>query len=999
MFYPLSRAKLFLSGSLLIAFAAVSSSCNDPLNFSHQSTGSLTGATFRITLNNEASCATYPSGSAESSVCLECFNRVVKANCPTPDLCSVDSAGLDSLVKTCVSTGTLLPGGVVNTVDEGKLDGNLGAGGGGTSQEDVSAKKSGALDLGFFTTGFRRFGFVSPPYQKVSRIVRQLDGKSVIGGTVCVDKDSAMCDVFVARLNTDNSLDSDFGYKGVVVFDVGKDIMGLDAPSKDSFVGFEMQLEDAPGTGVSFIVLADKRVGATAEFVLFRLNSSGVIDPDFAQGDTVNQAYQSFSVSNAPVSQPGDLSLSLWEKSLFVSYTNMEVDGVRRQYLLPYSLSFGQPIAIDKSWFAKPYGVVGTKLAIPLQFFAPFEVTAPIPTLKVVRPFSSDLYFSAGCFTQILGLYKVSTNFWVARIKKKSATPSYEEFKTNQPGCANMAFSYFSSVFLVDSTSAKDKVSFVYFQNDASDIATNTTRVDFSVPVGIVVNRIVPSSKDVFVFWGVGTLNGQAQLIRFDLQNKAAQVYAAPAAAAGSSEGVDLDNSSGATPAYSVLENAVFSENGSDVSKPAVVGLDSDLKSVGTVVPQSFSLNNALKALSTDSQGRVLAVGNFGVRAGLKTWIPTNWLGRFLPSGELDPTFGDVVGDVKSGWTKWQSPGVISEDLSHVTIAPDGSIYVAGMATALLAVKIFISHFSADGALDVGFENGGTVVSFPVGDSGFSKLYSSSFIASLLVSPSSSIHVYAVVSSRDDKNGAIWIAKNTGPTREVEWTKLPSITSDGKSDYQVANSAILVQAGAKILIGGVAGDSSGDNLKRTPFSTMVKVDKVALDPSYGTKGGSLFSAPAQSLLGLAAIPQDESVLALFNGYTDKGDISSISLGELLFNGGLDLAFGTKGFAPFSISRKYYHDTPSSALAMQGKDKVLVLGLSAADDIGTKRLMYLERLSLPAARADFTFGTAGQMYFDLGNPTDTPASVIVSSDGAIYVGGNGGRQGFIAKFMP
>src|SRR5215204_5554623 len=101
--------------------------------------------------------------------------------------------------------------------------------------------------------------------------------------------------------------------------------------------------------------------------------------------------------------------------------------------------------------------------------------------------------------------------------------------------------------------------------------------------------------------------------------------------------------------------------------------------------------------VAVQPDGRIVAVGE--LIDGTAGWYFGAF--RYLPNGELDPSFG------KGGWVDTDFG---SFEFPHaVALQPDGGIVVAGEGDCQYALCFVLARYRPDGSLDPGFGEGGVV--------------------------------------------------------------------------------------------------------------------------------------------------------------------------------------------------------------------------------------------------------------------------------------------------
>jgi uncharacterized delta-60 repeat protein len=130
----------------------------------------------------------------------------------------------------------------------------------------VRYNTDGSLDATFSGDGrqFISFGHTDDGLS----VVIQTDGKIVVGGQTCTS--GGVCDVALARLNTNGSLDTTFSGDGKVVQDFGGDDNG----------GNDIALN-----GSKIVVAGYEFRGGDYDGAIYQFTASGAVDTTFAGGD------------------------------------------------------------------------------------------------------------------------------------------------------------------------------------------------------------------------------------------------------------------------------------------------------------------------------------------------------------------------------------------------------------------------------------------------------------------------------------------------------------------------------------------------------------------------------------------------------------------------------------------------------------------------------------------------------------------------------------------
>ena len=247
--------------------------------------------------------------------------------------------------------------------------------------------------------------------------------------------------------------------------------------------------------------------------------------------------------------------------------------------------------------------------------------------------------------------------------------------------------------------------------------------------------------------------------------------------------------------------------------------LDPTFGEGGTVLT-TFEDTAGASAVLIQADGKILAGGNTG--SGLESDFA---LARYLPDGELDPSFGDggLVVTPISGVTDW---------LLALAVQRDGKLVAAGYSyEALSRGHIALARYSADGALDPGFDGDGMLVasSLPAGMVGNQLLL--------------------------QRDGKLIVAGIGGVSRFNGDGSLDRSFGEGgrAQSGRVQASTAAIQPDGKIL---VIGTASSGNPPTSDFGVARLRANGRLDTTYGRRGSAL----AGFASGSDDVPEDGVLL-------------------------------------------------------------------------------------------------------------------------------------------
>ncbi|HEX8752860.1 MAG TPA: Ig-like domain-containing protein [Solirubrobacterales bacterium] len=122
----------------------------------------------------------------------------------------------------------------------------------------------------------------------------------------------------------------------------------------------------------------------------------------------------------------------------------------------------------------------------------------------------------------------------------------------------------------------------------------------------------------------------------------------------------------------------------------------------GGIVATPLVGNDVPEAMALDSQGRIILAGK--AIAGGDDFL----VARYLPNGELDHSFGQGTGYVRT------APGTSDDTAYGVAVDPQGRVVVAGLSSVNGTEELSAARYQPDGSLDPSFGTGGVTIA-PVG--------------------------------------------------------------------------------------------------------------------------------------------------------------------------------------------------------------------------------------------------------------------------------------------
>jgi uncharacterized delta-60 repeat protein len=320
-------------------------------------------------------------------------------------------------------------------------------------------------------------------------------------------------------------------------------------------------------------------------------------------------------------------------------------------------------------------------------------------------------------------------------------------------------------------------------------------------------------------------------------------------------------------------------------------------------------------------------------------------------AGDLDPDFG-------SGGLMTTDFGGRRDFSLGVALQADGRIVVAGNSglSDFSSTSFALARYEADGSLDEGFGNQGTVLTtFGV---------RSSSAADLAVQPDGKI--VAVGTAGGDFAVARYTASGTPD---------PTFGTDGlvRTDLGGVDQAngVVLQPDGKIVVAGLLIGS---------LAVARYNPDGSLDLTFGS-GGTAVTTPTPLFNGafdVALTPDGRIVVAGSTGLYPS-TVSDFLLLRYTADGSPDPSFGNGGI----VTTDFGGSDGSFALRVSGSGTIIAVGGtqgSAQSDIALARY-------LPDGSLDATFGTAGKVTTDFGSGSnDTAEGIVVHASGRITVAG-------------
>lgn len=376
---------------------------------------------------------------------------------------------------------------------------------------------------------------------------------------------------------------------------------------------------------------------------------------------------------------------------------------------------------------------------------------------------------------------------------------------------------------------------------------------------------------------------------------------------------------------------------------------------LGTTISKPLS-NELARGVALQSDGKILVSGFTRFGTGSLQFA----LVRYLPSGDLDTTFGGGTGWISTDFTKFGSNGA---DFARIAIQPDGKIVAAGTEYFPGSRASYgLARYNADGSLDTSFGAGGLVSGSHLQNREFSvsnvALQSNGKIV-VSGGPNCTIVRYNADGSEDDTFGIVGVASDGGVG----------------GGYSIQSA---VQSDDKIVL--TAGGGVGTSFVIERFTK-----DGARDPTFGTNGiaDPSFSGSSSAAAYNIAIQNDGKIVAAGYAQLPGGDIR-IGITRYDAQGHVDTSFGANGLVFTSV--KGAASAGASWVAIQNDRKIVVSGSASfpshdgavvtrylGDLSGAKDLGLLTR---PVVIPDSLLGQNNDEYYRFTLPASSNTSLAL-----------------------
>jgi uncharacterized delta-60 repeat protein len=368
--------------------------------------------------------------------------------------------------------------------------------------------------------------------------------------------------------------------------------------------------------------------------------------------------------------------------------------------------------------------------------------------------------------------------------------------------------------------------------------------------------------------------------------------------------------------------------------------------------------------IALQADGKIVAVGE--LEDGTSHWY--FGLFRYLPSGELDASFGE------GGWV---DTDLGSFDFAHaVAVQPDGKIVVAGEADCRYATCFALIRYHPDGSLDQSFGGNGVVRTM------FSECGCA--IYDVALQPNGKI---VAVGWRfrygDNQDDDLFAVARYLPDGTLDRT----FSRDGRASLDfgwgddVAN-AVAIQPDGKIVVAGRG--SRNHYLTEDDFAFARFRSNGALDPTFSGDGLRTVNFGGKRFDGAYSIHIQSNGRILAAGGSTVGYYSRprMAVLRLSASGTLDGSFGSGGLR---LTRPVAYGGYATAIVEHPNGRIIVAGAGYEDSSHDPSDWVLARYSR-AGTLDPAFGGDGIVVTDFGTGADWAGALALQADGRIVAGG-------------
>lgn len=384
-----------------------------------------------------------------------------------------------------------------------------------------------------------------------------------------------------------------------------------------------------------------------------------------------------------------------------------------------------------------------------------------------------------------------------------------------------------------------------------------------------------------------------------------------------------------------------------------------------------------LKAVAVDTAGRIVVAGEArGQFSGSGIGVA-----RLLPDGAPDLSFGQN-GQTTETWPSasvWVA-GMRIDGSGRVVVAGTYDNPIAGPRNQMTAVR-----FTADGALDASFGQGGRATAVYEGTSN---------ITAALEIDAAGRTVLAGISSTPPLSSAVVVRLLPDGAPDA------SFGQGGRADIDLSNrfdrgvSALALQPDGAPLIAGTAVQVIANAPPSTTDMTVARFTPAgALDVAFGTAGLVRLGGVGDGLSEAQMVQPLLGGKTLVVGTALRDGESYVVLARLTATGALDATFGSDGSAALPVRSAL----APTAMAFQLDGRTVLAGWLPLPGIGGQGSLQVARITADG-RLDPTFGTGG-LTPGLTSVPSYPQEIAFQPDGRIVVAGRFENQIGVVRLEP
>jgi uncharacterized delta-60 repeat protein len=741
----------------------------------------------------------------------------------------------------------------------------------------------GRLDKSFGDDGQVRDQFAI--FFEVTSMALQADGRIVVAGYSVANAGSTGSDFFLARYNTDGTLDPSFDGDGWLTSDFGGDETGqsvaVQPDGKIVVAGYV-----SPETG--------------DDFALARYNADGAVDTSFGIGGLVTTDFGFVDLAFSVAVQPDGMIVAAGES---FNFEEGNTDFALARYTAGGELDsgFGSGGMVITDFDS---GSNDHVTSMALMDDGKIVVVGDSSAGGVDADFALARYNADGSLDADFGgdgkvLTDIDNDHNFAHSvavrsdgKIVAAGYTHRDFavaRYNSDGSLDTGFAGDGTV-TTDFAGEFDAVSSVVFQANGKIVAAGTADLD-DLNTDFALARYNENGALDRRFGKDGLVTTDFPVSFISLQDSGRQVAVQPDGkiiVAGTSTSDDFP--------FDAIALARYNPDGS---------LDKKFGDRGLVLDNSLILPD-VSGLALQADGKIVVVG-----ASLGDFTLDFFVVRFNSDGTLDEGFGEG-GYVTTDF------GESDDQAASVAVQSDGRIVVAGATdpTFTQSYDFALARYTTTGALDTNFGTGGLVITnFGAADTAFSVAIQSDgniVAGGVTIDEGAGTSDFAL--ARYDGTGTLDAGFGVGGMVVTDI----GLTTEFGTSLDIAQS-VAVQPDGKIVAVGIAivTEDSSD-------FAVVRYDSTgALDTDFGGDGivTSDFGA-VDWAFGVVVQPDGKIVAA---GLSHQGATGfDFALARYHTDGDLDTGFGTGGWVTTDFG------TPNDlgqGVALQADGKIVVAGLS------------------------------------------------------------------------